>query len=95
MFQGLPRLKNYRQATIDFNATRACEWTPEMDEFWLLNTSVNMSGKPDKFLAIDEFNEWIVRALKRVYKFISGDHLMYIGQCLFSEFSPCFLRGVG
>ena len=41
MFQGLPRLKNYLQATMVFDAIRACEWTPEMRELWLLNAFEN------------------------------------------------------
>ena len=66
-FQGMPQLKNYRASTMDFNATRAIEWTPEMRELWLSNCFVNLAGKPNKFIAIDEFNEWVVRAIKRVY----------------------------
>jgi hypothetical protein len=36
-----------------------------------LNSVVNLSGKHGKFLAIDEFNEWIVRAVKDMYN-VSG-----------------------
>jgi hypothetical protein len=32
-----------------------------------LNCVVNLNGKDGKFIAIDEFNEWIVRAVKDVY----------------------------
>jgi hypothetical protein len=39
----------------------------EMRELWLLNCLVNLTGKDGNFLAIDEFNEWIVRAVKDVY----------------------------
>jgi hypothetical protein len=67
MFQGLTKLKNYRQLTFAFKACRAKEWTPEMRELWLLNCVVNLKGKNGKFLAVDEFNEWIVRAVKNVY----------------------------
>jgi hypothetical protein len=38
-----------------------------MRELWLLNSVVNLKGINRKFLAIDEFNEWIVRAVKNVY----------------------------
>ena len=67
MFQGTPRLKNYRNAMMDFNATRSIEWTKEMRELWMLNCFVNLGGEANKFLAIDEFNEWIVRGVKRTY----------------------------
>jgi hypothetical protein len=67
MFQGLTKLKNYRHLSLDFKASRAKEWTEEMRELWLLNCVVNLSGNDGKFLAIDEFNEWIVRAVKDVY----------------------------
>jgi hypothetical protein len=67
MFQGLSKLKNYRQLSLDFKAARVKEWTEEMRELWLLNCVVNLSGKKGKFLAIDEFNEWIVRAVKDLY----------------------------
>jgi hypothetical protein len=67
MFQGVTKLKNYRHLSLDFKASRAKEWTEEMRELWLLNCVVNLSGKDGKFLAIDEFNEWIVRAVKDVY----------------------------
>ena len=56
-----------RFADVDFNATRSIEWTDEMLELWMLNCFVNLDGKPDKFIAIDEFNEWIVRGVKRTY----------------------------
>ena len=67
MYQGMPKLKHYRQLILDFNAVRALEWTDEMRELWLSNAFVNLTGKPNKFIAIDEFNEWVVRAVKRVY----------------------------
>ena len=67
MFQGIPRLKNYRYATMDFNAKRSVSWTDEMLELWMLNCFVNLDGKPNKFIAIDEYNEWIVRGVKRTY----------------------------
>lgn len=67
MFQGCSQMKNYRSATMEFNAVKAKEWTAEMHELWLLNCMVNFQGKPNKFIAIDEYNEWIVRAVKRVY----------------------------
>jgi hypothetical protein len=67
MFQGLSKLKNYRHLSLDFKASRVKEWTEEMRELWLLNCVVNLTGKDGKFLAIDEFNEWIVRAVKDVY----------------------------
>jgi hypothetical protein len=35
MFHGLKRLKNYRYLSLDFKASRAKEWTPEMRELWL------------------------------------------------------------
>jgi hypothetical protein len=67
MFQGLTKLKNYRHLSLDFKASRAKEWTEEMRELWLLNRVVNLTGKDGKFLAIDEFDEWIVRAVEDVY----------------------------
>jgi hypothetical protein len=67
MFQGLSKLMNYRHLSLDFKASRAKEWTDEMRELWLLNCVVNLDGKDGKFLAIDEFNEWIVRSVKDVY----------------------------
>jgi stress-induced morphogen len=35
MFQGLSKLKNYRQISLDFKACREKEWTKEMRELWL------------------------------------------------------------
>jgi hypothetical protein len=35
MFQGLSKLKNYRQLSLDFKACREKEWTKEMRELWL------------------------------------------------------------
>jgi hypothetical protein len=35
MFQGLSKLKNYRQLSLDFKACRVKEWTKEMRELWL------------------------------------------------------------
>jgi hypothetical protein len=35
MFQGLSKLKNYRQLSLDFKACREKEWTKEMHELWL------------------------------------------------------------
>jgi hypothetical protein len=32
-----------------------------------MNSFVNLSGKSNKHLAVDEFNEWVVRAIKDVY----------------------------
>jgi hypothetical protein len=34
MFQGLSKLKNYRQLSLDFKACREKEWTKEMRELW-------------------------------------------------------------
>jgi hypothetical protein len=67
MFQGLSKLKNYRALSLDFKACRVKEWTDEMRELWLLNSVVNLSGGKRKYLAIDEFNEWIVRSVKDLY----------------------------
>jgi hypothetical protein len=67
MFQGLSKLKNYRALSLDFEACRVKEWTDEMRALWLLNSVVNLSGGKRKYLAIDEFNEWIVRSVKNLY----------------------------
>jgi hypothetical protein len=32
-----------------------------------LNALVNLNGRPNKWIAIDEFNEWVIRAIKSVY----------------------------
>jgi hypothetical protein len=67
MFQGIPKFKNYRIAMFDAKARRAKEWTPEMRELFLMNCVVNISGREDKFLAIDEFNEWLIKGIKFIW----------------------------
>jgi hypothetical protein len=67
MFQGLPKMKNYRYQTLDFKALRTRLWTEEMRELWLWNAVINLSGQQGKGIAIDEFNEWVVRAVKDIY----------------------------
>jgi hypothetical protein len=45
MFQGLPKMKNYRYQTLDFKALRTRLWTEEMRELWLWNAVLNLSGQ--------------------------------------------------
>lgn len=67
MFHSVPRHANYCRLTIDLLAKMRVKWTPEMREIWLKNALVNMSGKLDKFIVIDAFNEYVARVSKDVY----------------------------
>jgi hypothetical protein len=67
MFQGSPKMKSYRYQTLDLKALRTRLWTAEMRELWLWNAVLNLSGQQGKGIAIDEFNEWVVRAVKDIY----------------------------
>ena len=42
-------------------------WTPYMKAIWRNNCLLNLSGRPNKFLAVDEVCEYLVRQLKSSY----------------------------
>jgi hypothetical protein len=52
---------------LDAKARRAKEWTPEMRELFLMNCIINISSREGKFLAINEFNVWLIRGIKFIW----------------------------
>ncbi|KAF8462290.1 hypothetical protein BDZ91DRAFT_828583 [Kalaharituber pfeilii] len=58
---------NYAKELLDLQIDRRLLWTNEMRGYWLSNTLLNLSGTSDKFMGIDEANEYVVRELKDGY----------------------------
>lgn len=52
---------------MEHQVARKALWTPYMPAIWRNNCLLNLSGKPNKFLAVDEVCEYLVRQLKLSY----------------------------
>ena len=58
---------NYAQELLEQQIDREVLWTPYMRALWLRNCLLNISGAPNKFLAVDEVCEYLVCQLKSSY----------------------------
>lgn len=66
LFEGIGK-SNYAREVLEQQVDRKALWKPYMRTIWLLNCLLNISGRPDKFLGVDEVNEYIVKELKFSY----------------------------
>ncbi|KAF8468223.1 hypothetical protein BDZ91DRAFT_848070 [Kalaharituber pfeilii] len=66
IFHGAGKWK-YARELLEFVIDRRFVWSDEMRGLWLENILLNLSGKPGKFMGIDEMNEYVVREQKDCY----------------------------
>lgn len=45
---------NYARGVLEQQVGRTALWIPYMSRIWLLNSVLNLSGRPGKFLGVDE-----------------------------------------
>lgn len=58
--------KKYAKETLRLTACIRRLWSEELKVFWMQNCLINMSGKREGFIALDMFNEYIVREVKNL-----------------------------
>ena len=66
LFEGAGK-SNYARELMEQQVDRKAVWKPFMREIWRRNCLLNLSGVPNKFLAVDEVCEHLVRQLKSSY----------------------------
>ncbi|KAL7267473.1 hypothetical protein RUND412_009936, partial [Rhizina undulata] len=66
IFEGSGK-RNYTRELLELQVDIKAVWTPLMKEIWLLNILVNLSGRENKLLAVDELCEQIVNMLKTTF----------------------------
>ena len=66
LFEGAGK-SNYARELMEQQVDRKALWKPYMRTVWWRNCLLNLSGKSNKFLAVDEVCEHLVRQLKSSY----------------------------
>lgn len=66
LFEGAGK-SNYSRELMEQQVDRKVLWTPYMRAIWRNNCLLNLTGRPNKFLAVDEVCEYLVRQLKSSY----------------------------
>lgn len=66
LFEGAGK-NNYAQELLEQQIDRQVVRTPYMQALWQRNCLLNICGFPNKFLAVDEVCEYLVRQLKSSY----------------------------
>jgi hypothetical protein len=55
---------NYKCGLLRLTAQLRGVWSERVKQFWMENALVNLSGKRDGFMALDQLNEYMVREVK-------------------------------
>ena len=60
--------RKYARETLRLTACIRRLWSEDLKVFWMQNCLINMSGKREGFVALDMFNEYIVREVKNLMR---------------------------